>query len=270
MNENKNTIKGSFKFFGIEIKNFSFDQFNKKAFAIKAEKLIKYSPDAVLIAPVFYDEAVKFLNKCQENMISFAFINSNIDNGDYLSYVGQDSTQSGYLAGKLISYGLNKRSKILIVNISKALKNNKHLLKRKTGFEKYFSDHKMSKIKLISHDINDTNQNIVNESLSKVFQNNINISGIYVTNSKVFKIAEFLENNNLGQLRVIGYDLIEENIPYLEKGVIDFLISQNPVEQGYNGIMALFNFLVLKKQVIKDRLLPIDIITKENLKYYLK
>ena len=89
-------------------------------------------------------------------------------------------------------------------------------------------------------------------------------------NSKVFKIAKFLEKYQYQQLRVVGYYLIKENIPFLESGVIDFIISQNPFLQGYNSVMSLFNFKVLKKEIIKDQLLPIDIITQENLKYYLK
>jgi LacI family transcriptional regulator len=67
---------------------------------------------------------------------------------------------------------------------------------------------------------------------------------------------------------LIGYDLTPENIHYLEKGTISFLINQKPVEQGYRAVFSLFNKIVLKKDVPSEILLPIDIVTKENLKYY--
>jgi len=57
-------------------------------------------------------------------------------------------------------------------------------------------------------------------------------------------------------------------MPHLEDGTIDFLIGQRPEEQGYRSLMALFNHLVLKKNVEATQYMPLDIITKENMKYY--
>jgi LacI family transcriptional regulator len=85
----------------------------------------------------------------------------------------------------------------------------------------------------------------------------------------VFQVASWLEKNELTNYTLIGYDLLEQTQQFLKKGVIDFLISQKPREQGYKSVMALFNYLVMKKQVIKDQFLPIDIITKENIDFYI-
>jgi LacI family transcriptional regulator len=46
------------------------------------------------------------------------------------------------------------------------------------------------------------------------------------------------------------------------------LINQKPIEQAYRAMTALFNKVVLKKEVPKEIILPIDIVVKENLKYY--
>ncbi|MBK8562117.1 MAG: hypothetical protein IPN76_01915 [Saprospiraceae bacterium] len=51
---------------------------------------------------------------------------------------------------------------------------------------------------------------------------------------------------------------------------IDFLINQNPVEQGYLGITCLFNHLLLKTTVEKVQYLPLDIVVTENVDYYLR
>ena len=40
-------------------------------------------------------------------------------------------------------------------------------------------------------------------------------------------------------------------------------------QQGYDGIKSLCNYLVLKQRPDKVNLMPIDILIKENLKYYL-
>jgi LacI family transcriptional regulator len=75
--------------------------------------------------------------------------------------------------------------------------------------------------------------------------------------------------NGLNNYTLIGYDLLEQTQEFLKKGIIDFLISQKPREQGYKSVMALFNYLVMKKQIVKDQYLPIDIITKENIDFYI-
>jgi LacI family transcriptional regulator len=46
------------------------------------------------------------------------------------------------------------------------------------------------------------------------------------------------------------------------------LISQQPQEQGYKSIMALYNFLVHAVVLEKNYFMPIDIITRENYMYY--
>ncbi len=253
--------------FGIEVEYLFFDQFDAPSFQQQATKILKKKPDAILFAPTHYAQALELAKSCSTNNIPFVLINSNIEEIDYLSYIGQDSLQSGYLSGKLMSWGLSEDSNILVINISKEITTHRHILKRNKGFVNYFNDHNNIPVKIHTINIEDTNQESVNKKMIVVFNSTNSIKGIFVSSSRVYKIANFIKSNNL-RLRLIGYDLIDENIPYLEDGTIDFLISQKPVDQGYYGIMALLNHLVLKKEYKKNIFLPIDIITKENLKYY--
>jgi LacI family transcriptional regulator len=62
----------------------------------------------------------------------------------------------------------------------------------------------------------------------------------------------------------MGFDYTKENLEYLKNETIDFLICQKPREQGYKGIMALYQYLVHSYEVEKVNFMPIDIITKEN------
>jgi LacI family transcriptional regulator len=64
--------------------------------------------------------------------------------------------------------------------------------------------------------------------------------------------------------------LIDDNLKYLQENKIDFLINQNPNEQGYIGVMSIFKHLILKQEVERIQHLPLDIVVKENVKYYLK
>ena len=83
-------------------------------------------------------------------------------------------------------------------------------------------------------------------------------------------VAEYLENSKISKKLVIGYDLIEDNVDFLRKGTINFLLGQKPEEQGRNSIQALFNFIMTKKRIDKINNSPIDIIVKENVEFYLR
>jgi len=95
-----------------------------------------------------------------------------------------------------------------------------------------------------------------------------NLKGIFVTNSQVYYLGRILEQLQIKGIRVIGHDLIRENIDFLQKDIVDFLICQRPEEQGYRAILTLFDHLILKKEVNTENYTSIDIITKENLDYY--
>ncbi|MBX9850413.1 MAG: substrate-binding domain-containing protein [Cytophagaceae bacterium] len=94
------------------------------------------------------------------------------------------------------------------------------------------------------------------------------VKAIFVTNSRAYKVASVLEKNKIKGIKILGYDLIDPNIQYLKKGFIDFLISQEPFNQGYMGIMSLYNHLILNQEVEQQKLMPITLITKENLEFY--
>jgi LacI family transcriptional regulator len=67
---------------------------------------------------------------------------------------------------------------------------------------------------------------------------------------------------------VIGHDLLKENIAFLNKDIVQFLICQRPEEQGYNAINKIFRYVVQKRVTAKENYTSIDIVTKENVDYY--
>ncbi|RMD78367.1 MAG: hypothetical protein D6820_10065, partial [Lentisphaerae bacterium] len=64
---------------------------------------------------------------------------------------------------------------------------------------------------------------------------------------------------------LIGYDLIEENVDGLRKGLIDYIISTRSEEQGALAIQILFKKVVLRQLEERvDITMPLDIVCKYN------
>ena len=159
---------------------------------------------------------------------------------------------------------------MIIINIARDRDNYNHIKNREEGFKEFFRQkEKLDSVSIIRENINSSDKNELFKRLERILLNGRDTGGIFVTNSRVYAVAEFLEKNKLDDLKLIGYDLIDPNIEFLQKGIIDFLISQKPKEQGYAGLMSLFNLLVMDKTPEPETFIPIDIITTENLKYYL-
>lgn len=256
-----------FSYLDLQVKYFHYNQFDYDSFVNKINEVLDYKPDGILFAPGFHKESIEFLSNCQILNIPVVLINSHLEESNYLMFIGQDSFQSGYLAAKLFSLSFTTGN-VLIVNISKNLATHHHILNRNNGFQNFFIKNGYYDIQVHISNLNTTDQEIINQELMKIFNSINNINGIFVPSSRVYKVAEFIRKNNI-KTRIIGFDLIKENLPYLKNGEIDFIISQKPVDQGYIGLSSLIQYLFLRKEPVKNYYMPIEIITKENMDYYL-
>ena len=81
--------------------------------------------------------------------------------------------------------------------------------------------------------------------------------------------ALFLKSHGKNGIRLVGYDLLDKNIEYLNLGIIDFLIHQKPEQQAFEGISCLANHLIFKKEIRAINLFPLEVITRQNLGSYL-
>lgn len=251
--------------FGIKVDQYFFDLNSKDSFLKATKAILKSKVNGVLLAPSFIEESIAFTRSLEELSIPYVFINSDIPNQESLCYIGPDLFRSGHLSAHLINYCIPKKGRILIVNIAHEIENHHHLLRKEEGFRAYYKNNEKRIVKI---NIRDTNYLSVEKHVAEALESTDNIKAIFVTNSRVSTVAHYLETSGQKDILLVGYDFIKENISYLQKGVIDFLICQKPQEQGYKGIMALYQSVVLASPVEKVSFMPIDIITKENFDFY--
>ena len=254
------------KKYGVHTTTFLYDLNDHHSFSEQAKLILEGDFHGVLLSPSFVEEARGFVKECHKQKIPCTFIDSDIPDQDNLCYIGPHLFQSGYVGAKLLTYRLKEKHKVLIVNISKDTDTyNYHQIE--AGFRSYYTDHNIPG-EIVKTNIIDTDNLSVTRDLLRVLHANEGIEAIFVTNSRVASVASFLENNNRTDISLIGYDFLKENIRYLNEGLIDFLICHKPEEQGYRGLMALYQTLVLGAPVEKVYFMPIDIVTRENQAFY--
>ncbi len=271
-NKPMNGVKQAFnelQTYGIKISVFRFSQTDSRTFAEQSAKILEEQFDGVVMAPFFSRESCRLVTELNARNIPFVFIDSDIKDCEKISYIGQNSYQSGALSAKLFDYTLPGPASILILHFAKEMDNHNHLVQREKGFYEYFRQNDpKGENKLITLEIENPSDKSFFGKVKQTMDQDGNVRGIFVTNSQVYRIAEFLEQQNLQHIRLIGHDLIRENAAFLRSGVIDFLICQRPEEQGYKAVTTLFEHVVMKKTVMNENYTSIDIITKENIDYY--
>lgn len=260
--------------FGITLQKHHFCYHSQESFIKSTQAILQDPPSGIILAPVFSGQTTIFMEQLEKLKIPVVFINTNLESSHNVAFVGQDAGSSGRVAAKLLDYGLTDQADIFIVNLISEKGGNNHILNREMGFRGYFNekgDQDLSRITTLNIHSRNTNE-VEDVLLTHLTRSRTSTeqTGIFVSNSKVFMVAGLVKQEGLQNTKLIGYDLLEQNQAFLRDGVIDFLISQQPHQQGYASVMTLFNHLVMKKPVTKNQFLPIDIITKENIDFYIK
>lgn len=258
--------KKEFKVYNLVIETFYFNPEEKKSFLKANEEVLKFSPDAVLVAPLFHKEAVEIIKKYDSLNIIVNTFNNQVDSVLVKSFVGQDLFKSGRVAAKLLD-SITNFGQIAIVHIDETYKNAVYIQEKERGFRDYFEEKEDSKYTITTLKLKNPN---IENNFNIFLNENPDLTAIFITTSKVYQLAKIINEIDHEKISVVGYDLIDENIIYLKQGIIDFLINQNPKRQVYLGVCSLVEHFLFNKSNSQKNLLPIDIINSENFDLYLE
>ncbi|RAV99822.1 LacI family DNA-binding transcriptional regulator [Pseudochryseolinea flava] len=253
--------------YGIRIEPFLFDLFDKESFQRLAKKVYEANPDAILVAPIFYHEALPIFELFNESGIPYVLFNTNIPEARPLTFIGQNLYQSGRVGAELMHIGQHHSGTLAVLHIDEDIHESVHLLEKERGFRAYFKE--KSKI---DFNIVDFTLNVKDPTFSdrlKTLLDDPTLKGIFVSTSKGTAVAaSFLAQFGKREIRMVGYDMLDENLKYLRQGTIDFLINQNPKRQASLGISHLVNYLMFKKGAPDTDLFPLEVITQQNIDSY--
>ena len=257
------------KHYGVEVEYFHFPHHDSHVFALQMENAILSNPDWILLAPIYTIESEIFLDTAVSKNIPVITINTEINHPGVLSFVGQHSYFAGYLAGRLLHLRLQPDDEVIALNLGHKVSNAPHYSDKIDGIKAYFSEHKLDKNKVFWYEFDKYNDK---KALSAFFTDLQNkhpkMKALFFTNSRAYKLLDLLDYETCKSLFIVGFDMIEPNIGHLKKGKMDFIINQNPVQQGYQGLMSFIDHFLLKHDIKRKQYLPLDIVVKENVDFY--
>lgn len=256
--------------YGVAVQPYFFDLYDKRSVTEVAEAVKRASPDGILVAPIFYRETLPYFEQFRAKGIPFVLFNTNIPEVEALSFIGQDLYQSGKLGAELMHLAQSGASGVLaVLHVNEDLDNSVHLAEKEKGFRYYFAEKNLTGYTVETLNVSNPSEPEFGEELTRLL-NKPDLKGIFVsTSTGTSDIAAFVEKSEKKSVKLIGYDMLEANIRFMKKGVINFLINQNPKRQAFLGINHLVGHLILHKTAPQSDLLPLEIISRENLESYL-
>lgn len=254
--------------YGVQVELFLFDMFDKNSFQKTAHLVYQAKPDGIVVAPIFYQESLPIFELFRESETPFVLFNTNIPEAKPLSFIGQNLYQSGRLGAELMNFGQHQSGTLASLHIDEDLHDSIHLLEKERGFREYFAEKSKMKFNIVDFSLN-PNDHSFSEKLNALL-GNPELRGVFVSTSKGTSIAaSYLERQGKKNIRLVGYDMLKENMKYLRAGIIDFLINQNPKRQASLGVSHLVNHLMFKKGTPETDLFPLEVITQQNVESYL-
>jgi methyl-accepting chemotaxis protein len=104
-----------------------------------------------------------------------------------------------------------------------------------------------------------------------VLTKNPRLQGIYVTEGATpSAVAQAVkESNRAGEIRIVGHDITDESVHYIQDGTISATLGQNPFAQGHDPVIHLFNHLVARWLPSVPRLLTaMEVINADNVRQF--
>lgn len=250
----------------IKLRYFYYDKYSEKSFNDSCERIIEQFDqiNGLIIAPVLAKATEQFLKKVPSDL-SYVFLDSYIDNSRSISYVGEDSYQSGVIAGQYMKKLVKKPGVIAIINI---LPIDYHIEDRIKGFRSIFENNKDIETKI--WEANTQEDAPFYTSTERILADESRLIAIFAPNACSYQVAQYLNKHEQDKkIWVFGYDVIEPNIVLLKEGSIDFLVSQRSEIQGYESVNLLYKKLVLQEEIESKLIIPSEIVTKKNLHLFI-
>ena len=250
--------------FRLQAHYYYFDRYKPETILPAFAQFSQTENNALLLTAIHPQTMEQLVRKLSPE-IPLICTNADLENSNRTTYVGQDSFASGITAGRMMELLVPGSGNFAVITVQPR---DYHINQRAAGFKAYFQSR--GDVSITSYHLPDAEEFTAFDKLcTQILEESKQLNGLFVPNCSVhFFAAAMREHLKRDDVKIIGYDLIRQNAELLARGWIDFLINQQPYQQGYLSVQTAFRATMLKEATPEKILLPIEIIAKENLQSF--
>ncbi len=216
--------------------------------------------DGLAISSVSSDALAPLINRVMEAGIPVITYNTDNADSNRLVFAGQDLVQSGREAGKLMGEVLDGKGKVMITTLDAAAQ---WSLDRENGAREALE--KFPDIEVVRTLNTGTDPQEIYSAIENAMLSDPSITGILSLECCSTPAAgEWVKRNGkTGDVKIVGFDLLDQTVELVSDGVIQATIDQAPERQGYEAVNLLVKFL--KGETIDDLDTGVGIYTPETI-----
>ncbi len=210
------------------------------------DDIISKRPMAIVLAPSDYKKLVPISEKIIKSNITLVTIDSAIDTPLCKSLISTNNLEAAQQAAEEMARLIGYEGKVAIMSFVKGVST---AIERERGFREAISKYK--KIQLIEETwFSEGKEDIAYAQTLDILKKHPDVAGIFGANEKtVIGIARAIEDLGLnGKIKLVGFDGNQEEVMFIEKGVIDAVMVQRPFNMGYLGVREAVEISLDKKK----------------------
>jgi simple sugar transport system substrate-binding protein len=196
--------------------------------------------DGLAISSVSTDALSPVIDRIIAAGIPVVAFNTDNPASKRLVFAGQDLVQSGREAGKLMVKTLGGKGKVIITTIDAAAQ---WSIDREKGAREGLGEAKG--IEIVQTVNTGTDPQAIYAAIENAMLANPDVTGVLSLECCSTPAAgTWVERSNkVGQVKVVGFDLLDQTVELVQKGAIDATIDQAPEKQGFAAVDLLVKFL---------------------------
>lgn len=198
----------------------------------------------LVITPIYHKAVLERLFELQKRNVKIILLSSELARLSDATYIGCDYEKSGRIAGKLTGLLSNGRAQLYIINGSTQHKGH---VKRVKGLCDIIS-REYPEIRLVGMTESDDDDITAHNILCNALKENPEIDFVFITAGGVQGALNAIREQSRN-IRVCTFDETPVTRKALKQGDILATICQQPYEQGFGAIKALYETIILKNKI---------------------
>lgn len=233
------------------------------------EDMIAEKIDAIVIAPGDSQRLIPALKKAIDAGIKVVNIDNRLDQEAVkqaglkpIPFISVDNDAGAYKVGKYLVNGISSPTELAILE---GIRSADNAMQRAQGARRAFAENKQ--IKVVASETANWKIDEAYNRTKEIFLKHPNVKLMFAANDMMaIGAMKYLQETGRTQVKVAGYDALEEALAEIKSGRLYATVDQKASEQGYQGI-ALANRLahgsnVPEVTLIDTRLIAADKTTR--------
>jgi LacI family transcriptional regulator len=226
--------------FGVSVKIEHIKGFNAADHIAAIKKLAKEGCSALCLTTLELPEVQSAVQKVIQDGIPVVSLNTDIPDTGRLCYIGPNYYEAGATAAGMLSLITDKPQNVLIITGSYHIRGHNERIR---GFTENFTKKNIPFKKIQTIESFDDDEHAYEKTLETLVNTEINC--VFIAGAGVEGVCRAVAERGLvKKIHVIAFDDTPATRIFLKEGILDFIICQQPFEQGETAIRNLFYYLI--------------------------